>query len=49
MRTVNEIKSKIDEYLNKIENLNDAELRENYCRIIDALLWVIEDNSGAAI
>ena len=49
MKTINEIKNKIDEYLCKIENLADSELKENYCRVIDALLWVIDDNSGAAI
>lgn len=49
MKTGNEIRNKICEYLEKIENTRDAKAIERYCRIIDALLWVIGDNSGAAI
>ena len=49
MRTYNEVKEKLDEYFIALGCTEDAEKIEAYCRTIDALLWVIEDESGAAI
>ena len=49
MRTTTEIRRKIDEYLERLEHATDPETQENICRTLDALLWVIEDASGAAI
>ena len=49
MRTTSEIKEKIDEYITKAMRENDPDKRENLYHVIDALLWVIGDQSGAAI
>ena len=49
MRTRNEITSKIDKLLSLLENERDIEKHENICCQIDALLWVIEDESGAPL
>ena len=49
MRTTSEIKEKIDEYIEKTMRESDPEKRENLYHVIDALLWVIGDQSGAAI
>lgn len=49
MKTNDEIRNKIDEYLSKLERAVYTEDHERYCCIIDALLWVIGDESGAAI
>ena len=40
---------KIDEYIEKTMRESDPEKRENLYHVIDALLWVIGDQSGAAI
>lgn len=55
MKTANEIRQKIDKYMEKINNMREGQgmltdiEKENYCYIVDALLWVIEDNSGRPI
>ena len=49
MKNANEIKEKIDEYMNKIADMPEGEEKENFCNIIDALLWVIGDSSGKPI
>lgn len=49
MKSYEEIKRMIDKYITMLERTSDPEKRENYCHIIDALLWVIDDNSGAPI
>jgi hypothetical protein len=49
MRTYSEVKEKLDKYFLALDRTEDAEKTEAYCRIIDALLWVIEDESGAPI
>jgi hypothetical protein len=49
MRSTSEIKQKIDEYIEKTMRETDAEKRENLYHVIDALLWVIGDQSGAPI
>ncbi len=49
MKTPAEIRSKIDEYMQKLDRAELPEDHENLCRVIDALLWVIDDTSGAAI
>ena len=49
MKTIDEIKRKIDEYLNKLEQTENPETKENFYHVIDSLLWVIDDNSGAPI
>lgn len=49
MRTTNEIKQKIDEYIEKTMRTENADDRENLYHVIDALLWVIGDESGAPI
>ena len=49
MRTTSEIKSKIDEYIEKAMREADPDKRENFYHIIDALLWTIGDQSGAPI
>ncbi len=49
MRDIDEIKRMIDKYLIMIERTTDPEKQENYYHIIDALLWVIGDESGAPI
>lgn len=49
MRTTNEIKQKIDEYIEKSMHVENADDRENLYHVIDALLWVIGDESGAPI
>ena len=46
MKTDNEIRAKIGEYFGKIAVAADREQRENYCCVVDALLWVIGDESG---
>lgn len=54
MKTYFEITSKIDELMDRMNNaihddsMTPAEL-ENLCNQIDALLWVIGDNSGKPI
>ncbi len=49
MKTVNEIRQKIDQYMEKIAVMPEGAEKESYCNIIDALLWVIDDNSGKPI
>ena len=50
MRTETEIIHKIDEYMNKLVDLrHEDEEAANCYGIIDALLWVIGDESGAPI
>ena len=49
MKTGNEIRAKIDEYFEKLYKAKDEAERENIYHVIDALLWVIGDNSGAPI
>lgn len=49
MRSTSEIKTKIDEYIEKVMRESDPEKRENYYHVIDALLWTIGDASGAPI
>lgn len=49
MKTTNEIIQKIDQYIEKITNMPEGTEKENYCSIIDALLWVIDDSSGKPI
>jgi hypothetical protein len=55
MKTANEIRQKIDEYMEKINGMGEGQgmmtdiEKENYCCIVDALLWVIDDNSGKPI
>ena len=49
MKTLDEIKRKIDEYLERLNHTSDPDENENLCRVIDSLLWVIDDNSGAEI
>ena len=49
MRTTSEIKQKIDEYIEKSMHAKSADDRENIYHVIDALLWVIGDESGAPI
>ena len=46
MKTRGEIVSKINEYMEKVENGTDS---ESDLAIIDALLWVIGDASGKPI
>lgn len=50
MKTENEIREKISEYIDKTNGKPLTSLvRQNYYGIIDALLWVIEDRSGMKI
>ena len=50
MRSENEIHEKIEEYMNKVISLkHEGEESALYYGIIDALLWVIGDRSGAPI
>jgi len=49
MKTYTEIKNKIDEYLQRLDKTSDPDKQENICRVLDALLWTIDDNSGAPI
>ena len=44
-----EIQKKIDEYMEKLDNRLDGNEKEQICCIIDALLWVIGDESGKPI
>lgn len=46
MRTPEAIRAKINEYLEKLDRSDDP---ESVCHVLDALLWVIEDSSGAPI
>lgn len=48
MRSETEIREKISEMMDVLEEFRDDE-RENLCNQIDALLWVIGDESGAPI
>ena len=50
MKTAREIHEKIDEYMDIVRDLPWwEEEREYRCMVIDALLWVIDDNSGKPI
>lgn len=59
MKTEKEVHDKIHAYMSKIDELrmlklyHDSETlarkKEEYCNIIDALLWVVEDESGKPI
>ena len=52
MRTEREIREKLEEWLYKAlpKTRGDSELeQEHACSIIDALLWVIGDESGGPI
>ena len=50
MRSEYEIREKIEEYFDKIQNSPWwEEEREYFCMVIDTLLWVIGDESGKAI
>ena len=50
MRSENEIRAKIEEYMEAADRLPWwEEEREYRCMVIDALLWVIGDESGKAI
>lgn len=49
MKTNNEIKAKIDKYMEMLYRTNDPDKTESYYHIIDALLWVIDDESGTPI
>ena len=49
MKTTAEIRAKIDHYLQRLEAAKTPEAEERCCLILDALLWVIEDNSGCPI
>lgn len=49
MRTPEAIRSKIDEYLSRLDRCTDPDDLPNLYGILDALLWVIEDTSGAPI
>lgn len=54
MKSEREIRNKIDEYMEKLnqvkhDNTADSNKEEEICCIIDALLWVIGDESGKAI
>lgn len=53
MKSENEIREKISEYMDRLSADRKAGretyTRDLYCGIIDALLWVIGDDSGAPI
>ncbi len=49
MKSYNEIRSKIDELMEKAENITDSDEKEALYNQIDALLWVIGDMSGKPI
>ena len=50
MKSEMEIREKISEYMDKVSDLPWwEEEREYACMVIDALLWVIGDESGKAI
>ena len=49
MRTPDEIRNMIDKYIQRLDRAKNQEEEENCCRTLDALLWVLEDSSGAPI
>lgn len=49
MKTRNDITTKIDELMELLTTERDPIKHENICCQIDALLWVIGDNSGKAL
>ena len=51
MRSENEIREKIEEWMDRLREHKGENklLDENMYGIIDALLWVIEDESGGEI
>lgn len=49
MKTWSEIHEKISELMEKESNMTNPEEKQNICNQIDALLWVIGDNSGKPI
>ncbi len=49
MKSNDEIRSKIDELMEKAENTTDSDEKEALYNQIDALLWVIGDTSGRPI
>lgn len=50
MKSEREIRDKIEEYMDKIHGMPWwEEEREYYCMVIDALLWVVDDESGKPI
>ena len=50
MRSEREIREKISEYMEKIHTLPWWEDEREYrCMVLDALLWVVGDESGKAI
>ena len=50
MRTENEVREKISAYMDRINGKNMRTLdREWYYGVIDALLWVVGDESGKKI
>lgn len=49
MRIEREIREKIEEYMNRLHQPMTSLEREGIYGIIDALLWVIGDESGKAI
>lgn len=49
MKTADNIRAKIDEYLAKLDRCTDPDDLPNWYGILDALLWVIDDTSGAPI
>lgn len=49
MRTENEIREKITQKMDELNKVKTEIERQDLYGIIDALLWVIEDESGAPI
>ena len=49
MKTEREIREKIDELMRKAATIGTAEDKEEILCNIDALLWVLGDQSGKAI
>ena len=53
MKREHEIREKLEEYLYtylpQARQCHDDERHEAYCNIIDALLWVLDDESGKQI
>ncbi len=50
MKTSREIHEKIDELLDKISKMSDTDEEQEFiCNQIDALLWIIGDESGKPI
>ena len=50
MRSENEIRAKLEDYLDLIHDTPWwEEERELRCMVADALLWVLDDESGAPI